>query len=304
MKGFRIKTVARVTGLSPEVLRAWERRYGVVHPSRTPGGYREYSEQDVERLRLLRVLTARGWSIGEIAAHDTAELERMVERLREQSDAVATAAPRGQHAAVVEQLATLASELDVFGFRRALRRALVLLPTAEVAGEVLLPLLARLSARAARQRRRSSGLALALAEVRGFAGPLGVDLPAGAPVALVAPGSGETAAGDPLQVFLRCLEAGWQGILASRDATPEELQEMVRVGGASCVLLTFERAPELGAFLALLDHWLTALPPSCALIVVGRGVEPYARAVTGRGAQFAADAADAGALLRRSGDVG
>ncbi|HME69925.1 MAG TPA: MerR family transcriptional regulator [Myxococcota bacterium] len=40
--------------LSPELLRAWERRYGVFQPHRTPGGSRRYSAADLEQLRLVK----------------------------------------------------------------------------------------------------------------------------------------------------------------------------------------------------------------------------------------------------------
>ncbi|MBA3444967.1 MAG: MerR family transcriptional regulator [Gemmatimonadales bacterium] len=71
-----VRFTALRTGLSPHVLRAWERRYGVVSPSRTGGGQRLYSDLDVERLKLLRRLTERGHSIGRLADSSLADLER------------------------------------------------------------------------------------------------------------------------------------------------------------------------------------------------------------------------------------
>lgn len=47
MGGYRIRTVAQMTGMSPALLRAWEARYGIVTPERTESGYRLYSDQDV-----------------------------------------------------------------------------------------------------------------------------------------------------------------------------------------------------------------------------------------------------------------
>src|SRR5829696_7924106 len=72
-----VRLVANLTGLSPHVLRAWERRYGVVAPHRSQGGQRLYSDQDVERLRRLRLLTAKGHSISRIATLSLPELERL-----------------------------------------------------------------------------------------------------------------------------------------------------------------------------------------------------------------------------------
>ncbi|MGN6167211.1 MAG: MerR family transcriptional regulator [Solirubrobacteraceae bacterium] len=65
---YPVRLVAIRTGLSPHVLRAWERRYRVVTPSRSEGGQRLYSELDVERLRRLRRLSERGHSIGHLAS--------------------------------------------------------------------------------------------------------------------------------------------------------------------------------------------------------------------------------------------
>ncbi len=55
-----IKEAADRAGLSPDVLRAWERRYGVVRPARTPSGYRLYSDADIERLRAMQRLIDAG----------------------------------------------------------------------------------------------------------------------------------------------------------------------------------------------------------------------------------------------------
>jgi MerR family transcriptional regulator, light-induced transcriptional regulator len=64
---YRIAAAARWAGVSPELLRAWERRYQLVRPSRTDGGYRVYSEDDVYVLRGARRLTETGLSIAEAA---------------------------------------------------------------------------------------------------------------------------------------------------------------------------------------------------------------------------------------------
>ena len=72
---YPLRAVIRRTGLTADVIRAWERRYGAVSPSRSEGGQRLYSEHDVIRLSLLRKATAEGHSIGEIARLDDASLE-------------------------------------------------------------------------------------------------------------------------------------------------------------------------------------------------------------------------------------
>jgi DNA-binding transcriptional MerR regulator/methylmalonyl-CoA mutase cobalamin-binding subunit len=80
---YPLGAVSRLTGLSAEVLRAWERRYGAVQPPRTPGGTRRYRAQDVERLQMLKRAVDAGHRIGDVASLEDAELARRVERKRE-----------------------------------------------------------------------------------------------------------------------------------------------------------------------------------------------------------------------------
>jgi len=66
-KSFSVGKTARLTGLSVELLRAWERRYGAVEPMRTAGGTRRYRPSDIERLKLLRSVVESGNRIGDVA---------------------------------------------------------------------------------------------------------------------------------------------------------------------------------------------------------------------------------------------
>lgn len=75
---YRMGAVARMTGLSAHTIRIWERRYGAIQPSRSPGGDRLYSEEEVARLRLLHRLKEAGHSIGTVANLPVAELERIL----------------------------------------------------------------------------------------------------------------------------------------------------------------------------------------------------------------------------------
>lgn len=63
----RIGELSRRTGVSPEVLRAWERRYHLFSPQRSEGGFRLYSAFDVSRIRAMKRLLAEGTSASEAA---------------------------------------------------------------------------------------------------------------------------------------------------------------------------------------------------------------------------------------------
>ena len=69
----RIGELARRTGVATELLRAWERRYGLLAPVRTASGYRLYSGEDVVRVGRMRQLLASGLSAAEAARQALAE---------------------------------------------------------------------------------------------------------------------------------------------------------------------------------------------------------------------------------------
>lgn len=73
-----IQVVSRLTGLSPHVIRVWEKRYGAVTPERTGTNRRLYSDEEVERLRLLALATDAGHKIGIIARMGVEDLRRLV----------------------------------------------------------------------------------------------------------------------------------------------------------------------------------------------------------------------------------
>jgi DNA-binding transcriptional MerR regulator len=65
---YKMKNVSELTGFSPTLLRAWERRYDILEPDRLPGGHRVYGEDDLAVLMRVKKLMAMGQSIGRVAA--------------------------------------------------------------------------------------------------------------------------------------------------------------------------------------------------------------------------------------------
>ena len=68
---YTIKEAAQRTGVNVALLRAWERRYGIVAPVRTEAGYRIYDDAAIGRIRAMRTLVTDGWSPRQAAAHIT-----------------------------------------------------------------------------------------------------------------------------------------------------------------------------------------------------------------------------------------
>ncbi|MEO8463040.1 MAG: MerR family transcriptional regulator [Chloroflexota bacterium] len=85
---YTIKQAAQRSGVPVSLLRAWERRYGVVAPVRSTGGYRLYDDESIARLRAMKVLVDGGWAASQAAATVLAEPERI-------QDMIGTEEPRG-----------------------------------------------------------------------------------------------------------------------------------------------------------------------------------------------------------------
>jgi len=288
MSGYRIKTVASLTGVSSELLRAWERRYGVVTPRRSRGGYREYSEQDVEKLRLLKALTARGYTIGELASLAVPDLGDLLHRERERKDTVAAPGPR--QSVIVDHLVAQACERDPRGFRRALRRTLALLPAAEALDDVLSPLLVELTERR-RTERHQHAYWVAVEEVRGHVGSLCAGVGGDAPVVAVCPLVHIPPGSLVLHAQLGCLQAGTQPVSIPPIPDPWLLAEEM---GAAASILCVEGRGRTRAVRDMLESWT---PPE-TLVVFGSSTDLDERVARRRGVSYVGVTDDLPSTLR------
>ena len=82
---YLISTVSKRSGVKSDLVRAWERRYQAVTPTRTAGGHRVYTDQDIARLKLLNQATTNGHSISQIAQFSLDDLKNL---LKNEPDAV------------------------------------------------------------------------------------------------------------------------------------------------------------------------------------------------------------------------
>ena len=137
---YPMRVVLRRTGLSPDLLRAWERRYQVVAPGRTAGGQRLYSEADVERLTLLRRATLYGHAISQIAELENQELVRLLDQGRGGGSEVAPPPAGDAVQALRERCLDAVRWMDGALLDSLLRRAALNLGPLRFAEEVITPL--------------------------------------------------------------------------------------------------------------------------------------------------------------------
>ncbi len=120
-----IGELARRTGVNPVTLRAWERRYGLLKPTRTAKGHRLYSQAQVERVEAVLAWLARGASVGQV---------------RDLLDRQPEAAPLGDWAARQAQLIEAIANLSQRALDQQFNQVMALYPAVTLCEQLLLPL--------------------------------------------------------------------------------------------------------------------------------------------------------------------
>jgi MerR family transcriptional regulator, light-induced transcriptional regulator len=136
-----IGVVAERTGLTPDVLRVWERRYAVVEPRRSSGGQRLYSDADVERLLLLHRATQGGHGISHVASLTRAKLEELVRDIESLPPASTRFEGSAQPHAAVAQLLALTDAFDPEGVEILLKRSVARYGIIRFVDEIAAPFL-------------------------------------------------------------------------------------------------------------------------------------------------------------------
>jgi DNA-binding transcriptional MerR regulator len=139
----RIGELSRRVGVTPEVLRAWERRYGILSPTRTDGGFRLYGEEDERRIRRMLQHLEQG-----VAAAEAARLARTEPTGRLGPDAGTDDGSETRTAAgLAEQLRLALDGFDDVGAHSVLDRLLGSYPVERVLRDAILPYLHQLGER-------------------------------------------------------------------------------------------------------------------------------------------------------------
>lgn len=231
-----IRTIAALTGVRAVTLRAWERRYGLVRPARTPKGHRLYSAQHVERIRRVLALVERGVPIGRV--RELIDSEPVPES--------ASAGDRWRDA--IERMSAAIARFDELELDRIYDEALGVYPVEQVTYCLLLPLLVDLG-------NRWQQLAGGIAEEHFFAmylrSKLGARLQhrmryAAGPRILAACAPGEQHEIGLLLFALQAHAAGLQTVLLGADTPVDEIVIARKRSAARAVVLSSSLQPADG----------------------------------------------------------
>lgn len=266
---YRIGTLAKLSGLSTHAIRVWERRYGAAAPSRSPGGARLYTDEDVQRFRLIQELLQRGYATRAIAKLDMAELQALA------TPSVAVPpTPTAMDVRADETVTALldaVAELDVETAERILTRAGNDFSPRELLIRVLAPALTEIGLRWQRGALCTAGEHAISALLRTRLGAMLAAQPVTdeAPILCTTP-AGERHELGALLVAVLIAMHGRRALYLGADLPASEIGDAARRSRAVAVALSIAVLPaaEAGRQLALIDQ---ALPLEVEVVLGGRG---------------------------------
>ena len=273
-----IKVVARRTGLSAHVIRIWEKRYGAVEPERTGTNRRLYSDEQIERLSLLREVTQNGHSIGHVAKLEMEKLRKLAreaQAVKGHAPLALTAAP-GALTFLDECIAAVKS-LNARALEETLKRAATELGAQGLLQRVVAPLVQTLgdlwrdgSITAAHEHFASAVIRVFLGHAtKPFAGV------ENAPVLVVATPAGQICELGALLVGAAAANLGWHVTYLGAGLPAAEIAGAAKQNRARAVALSLvypEDDPRLEGELTRLYE---SLPPEVMLLVGGRAMPAY-----------------------------
>jgi DNA-binding transcriptional MerR regulator/methylmalonyl-CoA mutase cobalamin-binding subunit len=287
-----INAVVRRTGLSVHVIRVWEKRYGAVQPTRTPSNRRLYSDDQVERLMLLREITQAGQSIGYVAKLPTEQLKQLAASAFA-SDTTSNHAltPSQASPSFLENGLAAVKALDARALEHALKQAETALGTQGMLLRVAAPLAQTIgnlwrdgTITAAHEHFASAVLRTHLAlAVRSFA------TSANEPVIIVATPAGQLHELGALLVGALAANLGWHVTYLGASLPAPEIAGAALQNHARAVALSLVYPEDDARLEGELTRLRELLPPEIKMIVGGRAMRAYKGTLEKIGALQATD---------------
>ena len=294
-----IKIVSLRTGLSPHVIRIWEKRYKAVEPERTGSNRRVYSEENIERLSLLRAVTLAGHSIGRVAQLPIEELHRLAKSSAADRPGQAASRPHLEKLPYLEESLDAVRALDQDALEEALQRAATAVGNQGLLQRVIAPLVQAIgdlwrdgTITAAHEHFASAGIRVFLSRAsrpfpQGDAGP----------VLVVATPSGQLHELGALLAAATATNLGWKVTYLGASLPAPEIAGAARQNHARAVALSLVYPEDDTRLEGELCRLRELLPPEIPLLVGGRAMVAYGEVLERLGAQGFTDLAHFGAVL-------
>ncbi|HSA57616.1 MAG TPA: MerR family transcriptional regulator [Gemmatimonadaceae bacterium] len=301
-----IGVVAQRTGLSQDVIRVWERRYGAVQPGRGSGGHRLYADRDIERLRLLNAATRAGRSISQVAHLPLEALSALVEQDAAAQRVHEPSPPAPEAELFVDSALDHARALDGQQLDEMLRRAAALLGISTFVEHVAVPILRRVGDEWHAGRLTPAHEHLASTVVHDIvADTMRAFVPGnGAARLVVATPAGERhVIGATLAGVTAALE-GWSVIYLGADLPAADVAAAALSGGAHAVAISIVYVDDRQRVIEELRTIRDRLPAGVPIIAGGAGARVLERQLVSSGVRVVGSLAELTAELRRAAPEG
>jgi len=238
---FAMKAASMRSNLSPHVIRIWEKRYQAVVPHRTDTKRRLYSEEDVERLILLRKAIDAGHRIGQIARLPREELLKLIpptQRFPEPDGTRSTDA--AQRPVTVDDLIEAVKSFDDLTLGESLYRAAVTLSRPHLIEKIVVPFIVRVGNMWHEGTLRVAHEHLATSVMRSFLASLNETstLPKSAPCIVVTTPAGQVHELGALIAATTALTVGWKALYLGPNLPTEEICAAAEQNKALAVALS------------------------------------------------------------------
>ncbi len=261
---YEIHEVARLTGLAPARLRAWERRYAIVRPTRQANGYRAYSSEQVALLRAFSRLIQEGDRIGEL-------VRRPIE------DVLAAAADREADGSVQGAILEAINDFDRERLEALVAQQLVLRGLVGFSDDMVQPLAQEMGDLWALGKLPIAAEHLATEViVHALKGALRVQRGIG-PICIAGCLPGERHEWGLLSVLARIQEQGWRVHYLGPDTPLDGLAEAAWRLQAAAVVISVSEATDLALQLPALTMFPSHLPPRVFAAIGGGGISGFER---------------------------
>ncbi len=287
-----IGVVSRRTGLSRDVLRAWEHRYGAVQPERSPGGQRYYSDTDIERLHLINRALEAGRRIGQVARLTTDELERLVRKdQRAETERNGRGTWQGRAQSFLEEALEAVQDMNARRLESILGRAALALEAAELIDDLVAPLMTRIGDLWWHDQLTPGHERLATTVVRRTLDAIRANAQGDAgPSLVVATPSGQHHEIGAMLAAAAAAADGWHVTYLGADLPAASIATAVEITGAQAVALSLIYPPSDPKVAEELRELRRLLPARVPILVGGQVVGSYLDSLDDIGAMKLTDA--------------
>jgi DNA-binding transcriptional MerR regulator/methylmalonyl-CoA mutase cobalamin-binding subunit len=263
--------------MSPHLIRIWERRYGAVSPRRTDTGRRLYTDEDIERLILLRRATKQGESISQLAGLSQAQLKAVVAR----STAALGSAEAARGEAKIERHLNLClgamKDLDAIGLETRLLRASSSFDRHTFLDKLLHPLLEMTGEMWADGRLKVAHEHLASAVIRSLLGSmyLSNSMAESAPLLLSASPAGQMHEFGALMASVIAAAGGWRTLYLGPNLPAEDIADAAMRRNAQVIALSIIYPADDPILESELRRLRQLLPDGTRIVTGGRAALGY-----------------------------